>query len=332
MSRPSRTVCFWSFLAFTAGLTQAQQKPTKPSKAPLQASAQDDRTGTPIPRVGPSIEDGGTSAPSTFGVYHKMTSRALFRACDLNGNDRILPREALRSFRNFDMTDYRKFDENADGRIEFDEFDRKFRETTRFGGEITVTERARKRLPSRLGEKGGYPAVLVNWFALLDTDANDKLGRDEFSKLAVHLEADTFQRLDKNLDDGLSISEMLSLVEWIELIEQRRPRKGATQRPLPIDFKSADLDADNLIDQAELERALFRIDPMLPSHARAILKAADQNSDLFLDRFEIVEAQAKQRRLNMKEIPESLRKLSPLEIEKLLETMRRTKGNAKLKR
>lgn len=291
-------------------------------------SAQDKRGGTPIPRVGASSEAPATDAPSTFGVYHVQTSRALFRACDLDGNDRILAREALRSLKNFTRKNFRSFDANADGRISFDEFDKKFIETTRFGGEITVTDVARKRLPARLGEKSGYPPVLVNWYALLDTDANDKLGRDEFAKLAVHLGADTFQRLDKNLDDGLSIAEMLPLIDWIELSEKRRPRPGATQRPLPIDFKTADLDGDSRIDQPELERALFRIDPMLPTHARSILQAADQNGDLFLDRFEIVEAQAKNRRgAALDAIPEKLRKLTPLQIRKLLGDIERSKQN-----
>lgn len=282
-----------------------------------------ERGGTPVPRIGRKIPDNVREklppAPGSFGVYHQHTSRAIFRACDRDGNDRILAREAKEAFKAFDLEEFRAFDTNSDGRIEFDEFDKRFKEITRYGGEITLTEVARKRLPLRLGEESGYPNVLVTWFANLDVDANDKLGRDEFKTLAKLLPAEKFQQLDKNLDDGLTIDEMRPLIDFITLIEKQRPRKGATQRPLPIDFRGADLDGDSLIDQSELERALFRIDPTLPAHARSILQSADQNADLFLDRFEVEDAQNRAMRDARKALPKSLRNMKPAELKKLLE-------------
>lgn len=291
-----------------------------------------ERGGTPVPRVTRNqapkdAETGKTEAPAKIGVYHLQSSRALFRACDLDANDRILPLEALKALKNFDRKDFRAFDTNSDGRIEFDEFDTRFREITRYGGEIAVNEIARRRLPARLGAASGYPRVLITWFANLDSDANDKLGRNEFEPLAKLLKPDSFQQLDKNLDDGLSIDEMRSLVEFITMIEERSPRRGATQRPLPIDFRSADLDGDHRLDQSELERALYRIDPNLPAHARAFLQGADQNADLFLDRFEIEEAQARERRAALEAIPKNLEGMNPESLRKLLEKLDGKKGN-----
>ncbi|MCB9880511.1 MAG: hypothetical protein H6832_14235 [Planctomycetes bacterium] len=283
------------------------------------------RGGIPVPRVGttdrPDPSGNQAPPPSSFGIYDIETSRALFRACDLDANDQLLPREATRALKNFDWEMFRSFDTNSDGRIEFDEFDKRFKELTLAGGDLTLQDEARKRLPPKIGADSAYPPVLISWFANLDTDGSDRLGKDEFAPLAELLKVGEFQRLDKNLDDGLSIEEMRPLIGWITLAEQGRPRKGATRRQLPEDWRSADLDNDNLIDQTELERALFRIDPMLVSHGRAILQSADKNSDLFLDVIEVTDALSRESRQALEAIPEGLRSMDPERLNALLERL-----------
>lgn len=305
-------------------LTLANSGLARLSEAQGQGRDSGQRGGVPVPRVERDGQGGSSNAtkdkPTSFGVYHVKTSRALFRACDLDADDQLLPREAAKALKNFDWTLFRSFDTNSDGRIEFDEFDARFRELALTGGDVSLQEVARQRLPSRIGEDSTYQPVLVTWFATLDVDGSDRLGKDEFEVLGKLLPTGTFQRLDKNLDDGLSIEELRPMLPNLILAEQLRPRTGSTRRQLPEEWRGADLDSDNLIDQTELERALFRIDPTLVSHGRGILQNADKNNDLFLDVIEINDALTLAARRALEAIPEAVRnKMDPAKLQELLD-------------
>ena len=291
----------------------------------------------PKPRVGRKV-DRASIGPSSFVTYSEQTSRALFRACDRDGDDRLTLREARRALQDMDRTRFARIDKNGDGRIQFDEFDKSFKDTAAHGGELVLTEWARKRLPASFARKYDVPPVLRRWFANLDRDDNDRLDRNEWKQVVAQLEQEPtarFVRLDRNLDGSLTVVELEPILKLITRLEARRPRNPNARRPLPRGFRVADLDANSLLDLSEIERALSRVHPTLVRLAERVLQSADSAPrDGYIDVFEIADtALSRQRNQGQKkarkQIEDALRALGGAESPKKTKPGKKSPGARK---
>lgn len=229
--------------------------------------------------------------PTAFGVYQEQTSRRLFAACDENGDDRITWREIKQAVKEIDLRRFRSYDANRNGTLEFNEFDRHFRQRTRYGGQLVITDQALRRLPK--GAAASTDPLLMAWFSTMDVDGNDRLDFEEWKVLGNLLDKNpkaVFVLLDRDLSDSLTVGELEPMRKTISLLDRSRTELHARRkqlRPLPTAFRVADLNGDSLLDKDELARALRRIHPMLVRHAGRLLEKLDSNDDKHLDVFEL---------------------------------------------
>ncbi|MDP6425073.1 MAG: hypothetical protein QGG14_10030, partial [Planctomycetota bacterium] len=183
----------------------------------------------------------------------------------------------------------RKFDTNNDGRIQAPEFDRRFKELTGFGGKLTLTKSAVQPLPATTAD---VSITLVRFFTNLDKNRDDRLSDAEWKPVEetlVTLQRLQFTRLDLNMSGDLTLSELAVLDDLIKALHKGSAKKpsGKQRRPLPEELRAADLDADSLLSERELARALVRIHLTLARLAKQIIQRADTDGDQHLNAVEV---------------------------------------------
>lgn len=250
-----------------------------------------------VPQPVPEREKAQKVAVRGFAIYELETSRRLFAACDLDGDDRIGFFEAGRTlFEAKDRAGFRNFDLDQDGSIEFDEFDGRFRRLTEAGQEFYLEPAALVRLARGIDTPRAAPTLLQQFFGSQDQNHDDQLSFDEWKVIATLLKpwtgldaAASFRNFDQDASGQLTIDELRPLLPQLELVTNALRQSSAIEalRPLPAEFAAADRNADSLLDRSEFRYALQRIHPVLQRYADRILRRADQNRDEALDALEL---------------------------------------------
>jgi Ca2+-binding EF-hand superfamily protein len=254
-------------------------------------------------RQGPDATPPGTAGAPTpvappqwqeFDVYAVATSRALFAACDGNGDDRLSIFEAVRTIENFGSLRqperFRQLDRDADGYLEWPEFDRRFRELTENGSPLRV--RPVRTLPLEAGADLGLDRARARGLLqVLDADADGVVSATEANALAgiAGLPVDggaLFRQLDRDGDARVTVEELMLVARGFRLPEPR-PAPPVTPLSLPVAYRDADLDGDGGLTLPELEVWLRRFDAGLARWSRRILADADQNGSGTLGTVEI---------------------------------------------
>ncbi|PIE24654.1 MAG: hypothetical protein CSA62_02145 [Planctomycetota bacterium] len=245
---------------------------------------------------------GGQKKLRGFAVYSLTTSRQLFAATDLNGDDRIRFFEAQKAmFQARDARGFRRFDTDRDGVISFREFDARFQEICKQGLELHLQAPALLRLARGIDTPKPSAIPVQRFFADLDRNKNDKIEFDEWRSFESLLQpmlgkdaAESFRELDSDKSSTLSLPELEVLKPKLErhLSGQRRSAPRRQLRPLPASVQAADRNGNGRIELEELRYALARIHPSLTRHAANLHHRVDQNRDGALDALELRKALA----------------------------------------
>ena len=255
---------------------------------------------TVLGRQGPDAVLPGAGAPGAaapqwqeFDVYAVATSRALFTACDANGDDRLSIFEAVRAIDNFGSLRqperFRQLDADADGYLEWPEFDRRFRELTENGSSLRV--RPVRSLPLQAGADLGLDRARARGLLqVLDQDTNGVVSLEEAKSLAGLSglpidESALFRQLDRDGDARVTVEELMVVARDFRL-PTARPAPS-TPQSLPAPYRIADSDGDGGLTLTEIESWLRRFDPALARWSKRILADADQNGSGTLGAVEI---------------------------------------------
>ncbi|MGE3171098.1 MAG: hypothetical protein AB7O97_00645 [Planctomycetota bacterium] len=240
---------------------------------------------------GEGAQDAPKAERAVLYEYDGNRSRALFAACDDDGDDRLdlfETRAAMADIGDPSTTDwFRRLDQSRDGYLEWPEFDRFFRDLVRNGGTLRLWHRRPLAViedPVATGTVAA-PAADGSMLSVFDQDHDGALDGREAAAMLRELNLPSsllgmMQALDTNRDGKYSASELRPALERLN-ISLLAPKAATTapQTPLPALWAAIDRDGDQNIDVQELGRALRRIDPQLQRWAPRILAARDRNGD-----------------------------------------------------
>ncbi len=263
----------------------AQVVPTRPP------SATPPPTTTPAPSADPQRPDIVSESH-----YDRQRSWALFAACDADADDRLTIYEVRRTFVDLGGADnldsFRRIDTDANGFVEWPEFDRRFRLSIEQSGSFRVR-------PVRPIEAPRDPAQPVNeadpvqlLIAAVDTNGDDRLDLTEFTELLRIANVDPshsqfFVPLDTDRSGQLDENELGPALQYLPGAWKLMPGESGTQTNLPIEFRPVDRNLDGVVDVKELESALRRTYPTLARWSARILHDADRSGNGSLSAAEI---------------------------------------------
>lgn len=216
------------------------------------------------------------------GPYDAGTCRDLFRACDLDADDRLDVFEAsgaldgLRDAR--DVDGFARLDTDRDGFVGWVEFDANFRRSLQRQGAFRV----RTSRPLAGDPRGN--SELQQFVRLYDADHDGALDPSEIEQLLrLGIVPQGLGARLKGLDqDGSGQLEPAELAPWFDQLP--RPQRTPPERPgagslLPPPWNVCDADKNNTVDLDELALSLRRQDPTLQRWASALLAKLDRNGD-----------------------------------------------------
>ena len=181
------------------------------------------------------IRRNGTLPPGTVpvGVQFEQAKK-LFGRFDLNGDGVLTPDEMPDGLR----ADWRRWDRNRDGVIDFDEYGAYYRGHLNWVSEKVTAGEIVLKLPKGVvgpaapagppaAPAGKGPLALPDWFAVLDTDRDGQIGLCEWRVAGRPIAEFMVMDLD---GDGL-----LPPAEYLRYVRQRRAAElaaeGKTQEP-----------------------------------------------------------------------------------------------------
>lgn len=256
-----------------------------PAGATGTTSPQEPAAGTNA--GGPAAGSRSPQAPKTTernyrGPYDAGTCRDLFRACDLDADDRLDVFEAsgaldgLRDAR--DVDGFARLDTDRDGFVGWVEFDANFRRALQRQGAFRV--RTSRPL---VGDPRGN-SELQQFVRVYDADHDGALDPAEIEQLLrLGIVPQGLGARLKGLDqDGSGRLEPAELAPWFDQLP--RPQRTPPERPgagslLPPPWNVCDADKDNTVSLDELALCLRRLDPTLQRWAAALLAKLDRNGD-----------------------------------------------------
>jgi len=231
-----------------------------------------------------------------FDNHDQRRSRAAFKACDRDGDDRLSVVEARYCLAGIgsadDLSGFQAMDTNRDGFLHWHEFDARFKATTARGSTFRFlparpfsdpsagTRAKGKRIP-----KEQTAAELVVAMANVDTDPH--ISRAEFLGLLKALGqpptlAASFDAIDMDKSGGVSQAEFVPVLSAVPFLAQLvlAQQNKTTQQVLP----------------AELNRRLAGLHPTLQRWHRVVFQQADRNGNGVLEKAELKTTPAPARR------------------------------------
>ena len=218
--------------------------------------------------------------------YDEDLSRALFRTCDLNADDRLDIIEATKAIEYLisgqSIDSFRRLDKDSDGYLSFSEFDQEYHAVVQRGGTLRLLPSRPLALPRGRVESSDLLQA-KRLVALYDTDGDELLSAREFAILLERRRlpgdrAAHFQGLDSDGSGSLSAEELTGFARLQGVAVAPDADLGAHTR-LPEPFREADLNQDGAIAGNELERLLRRIDPGLRLWTKTIVTNADKSGN-----------------------------------------------------
>jgi Ca2+-binding EF-hand superfamily protein len=292
---------------------QDENKPAAPPRSaavPPGASAPDQLPGgtASTPRKPPQPQTDKPRPVVILQTYDEASSRAAFAAVDRDADDRLSVLEfaaaqdepAAADPR--DPSSFRRFDTNRDGFLGWPEFDARMRNAIRLTGEFRYrpartlpTPKASSPTPLPEDAKEMLDAQVVGLLALLDTDRDARLSRDEFATLlaSADLPASSltqFVQADRDNDRKLDKAEIGTLTRLLPNLP-RGPQVQPSVRSFSVAWRRADLDGDGEIAVPELEAVLRGHDIHLGRWVDKVIADADRSGDRRLGPAEVMAAQ-----------------------------------------
>jgi Ca2+-binding EF-hand superfamily protein len=261
-----------------AAAAAAQATPTVAGGGP-RASAQ-----APPPAARPAAPE-----RTVLHDYSEPQSRALFTACDEDGDDRLDVFETRAALADLGDTDkpawFRRHDSDRDGFLDWPEFDRFYGDLVRGGGTLTV--RLAQPLPTAPKPVTPAAAAAPNATDLFDTNRDGVLDQREAESMLRELNVPPslvamLRLLDVDRDGRYTEAELAPALQNLNLgpFAKGTPAKPATPAPpLPPAWAALDRDRTQTIDLRELSAALRRVDPQLDRWAGKVHAGSDKNND-----------------------------------------------------
>eukprot|EP00904_Undaria_pinnatifida_P001941 jgi/Undpi1/11748/HiC_scaffold_37.g14043.m1 len=226
------------------------------------------------PAQNPAVRRADWSAPD---------SRVLFASIDRNHDDRLdlfeaaigLP--AVGSVRN--RAGFRRLDEDRDGFVHWDEFDRFFRLAVADHRELFEVHPWHP-LPEKAADPAADTGPAAQVVAALDRDHNGRLDKDEVLELLNQIGAPrtligqlAALDLDRSADlDAKEFAPVLDIEPLGTALKALLGNLAKTELP-------ADENADGSVAESELASALSLVDPDLARWTKRVLAGADTNRD-----------------------------------------------------
>lgn len=236
-------------------------------------------------------------------VHDSGTSRAAFRACDANADDRLSIFEARQSLARMGGLEnpegFRRLDSNKDGQLSWPEFDRHFAGVCERGGSFRIRP-VRPFLPPLSPRRASVAELAaLSVIQLGDKNEDRVLDSDELKvlfkefQLPESLRVQGLLLLDTDKSGTVDKKELLLLVQTvpglIDLGRQEQETRAMRAGPLA----GIDKDDDGEVAPQELDQALRLLDPALARWSRKVFTDADTDKDGVLDADELAAATTK---------------------------------------
>lgn len=217
-------------------------------------------------------------------------ARLAFWLADLNGDDRIVYREARRCFTDVEGLDgFRRYDLDRDGLVHFDEFRARFDDVLRhrvafvLRGPAAIRHAPLDPTAPRAAEEALASFILRQ----LDANRDGRLDPSEWSTLVTMIGSlgaarQIFDEADSDQSRDLNVTELAPIAQRLWQVTgggRPRPERNPAMPQLPKPLADADADLDDNVDGRELAYALRRVDPLLARFADEILERVDSNGD-----------------------------------------------------
>jgi Ca2+-binding EF-hand superfamily protein len=260
---------------------------------PANASAQASTT--------PGASPGAPTRDSLLDVtiYREAESRALFRACDHDADDRLDLIEcsaALPILGNpRDVRGFRRLDTNSDGFVEWHEFDEAYRESVRTLGIFRLRPVRAVVEPEDPTMWTPESEVIAQMIQLVDDDGDGMVSRAELARFAEIAATGpelvrAFEQLDRDGSGALDAEELAAAPPSAAAANQLAQAHASARSHLPPELRLADRNLDGVVDASELESGLRRIHPSLSRWTGRVLADADRNQNGTLGAAEIASA------------------------------------------
>lgn len=240
-----------------------------------------------------TAQDPAPPPPATQVVldrYSEDISRAAFRACDVDSDDRLSMFEAGRALADVDgvhdIAGFRRLDTNADGYIEWPELDARFRQLVERGHPLRMVPQRPFEMPKESTEDA-TDAVDPRLKALMSSLDQNHDGRLQIAEFEAGTRGLSLPPLDA---DGSGVLEANELFPLLKLLPPSLRKAPPTVDRLPDGYRQADANGDGILDRDELAEALRRLDPDLVRWTDRILRDADRSNNSTLGLPELLRA------------------------------------------
>jgi Ca2+-binding EF-hand superfamily protein len=222
-----------------------------------------------------------------FDNYDQQRSRAAFKACDQDGDDRLSVVEARRCLSGIGSPDnlagFQSIDRNRDGFLHWSEFDTQFKTITSRGSSFRFLPTRPFRDPSAESKTNDKKvpqqrraAELV--IAMANVDDDPHINRSEFLGLLKALNqpaslASSFDVVDLDKSGGLSQAEFVPILDAVPYLAQ-----------LVLAQSSGDKDQ---VRTSDLGKRLSTLHASLQRWHQVVFREADRNRDGVLDKAEL---------------------------------------------
>ena len=228
-------------------------------------------------------------------VHEESTSRAAFRACDGNADDRLSIFEARQCLDHMGTLEnpegFRSLDTDKNGQLSWPEFDRRYREVCGRGGAFRIRPTHPFQVPRRATPVSQNDKAAAHVLRLGDKDRDGGLNISELEGLLVEFKLPKdiatggFSVMDSDASGTVDQKELLLLVERVPVLanlarlDANGDRKGL--------LAGLDKDDDGKVTRKELDKTLRHLHPSLHRWSRKVFADADTNKDGVLEPAEL---------------------------------------------